>query len=352
MTLPTRLLNIQEFIWSSDLKLHAKMVALFLARCANGDADIAWPSQKRIADETGMSERSVRNQIDILEDRGWLIRTRGGLSAGEKKRVSTYDLTVPKSEIPTAGGAGLNFKPAGGAVGPTAGGADHKGGYKEKNIHSLSKTEKVLSAIELNLPAHSHQHIAAISVLLTNYGEKGVKAVTAIGPRQFSASWALSLSQFDDNVVMMAVYKHLEEKPGYWPTVAEIRANCIHYASQEKPKASAKRKTFKRPTLEDVFSYCRERSNSVDPQQFIDYYESNGWKVGRNAMKDWKAAIRTWEKSTNRGNNREETQRTGRKLSASEIGADNARRFEEQCRRDKEALYGEIMAKDGRDIRP
>ncbi len=274
------------------------MVALFLARCANGDADIAWPSQKRIADETGMSERSVRNQIDVLEDRGWLVRTRGGLSVGEKKRVSTYELTVPEREIPTAGDAGLDFKPAGGAVGPTAGGADHKGGYKGKNIHSLSKTEKILSSIESNLPSRDHRHIAAISVLLTNYGEKGIKAVMAIGPRQFSASWALGVGQFDDDVIMMSVYKHLEEKPGYWPTVAEVRANCIYYTSTEKPKASAKRKTFKKPSLEDVSSYCSDRANSVDPQRFIDYYESNGWKVGRNPMKCWKAAVRTWERST------------------------------------------------------
>lgn len=49
------------------------------------------------------------------------------------------------------------------------------------------------------------------------------------------------------------------------------------------------------PTLEEVRTYCLERSNNVDPERFIDYYTSNGWKVGRNPMKDWKAAVRTWE---------------------------------------------------------
>ena len=54
-------------------------------------------------------------------------------------------------------------------------------------------------------------------------------------------------------------------------------------------------KRFKKPTLEEVQSYCRDRQNDVDAQRFIDYYSSNGWKVGKNPMKDWRAAVRTWE---------------------------------------------------------
>ena len=53
---------------------------------------------------------------------------------------------------------------------------------------------------------------------------------------------------------------------------------------------------FARPSLEEVREYCEERGNSVDPEHFIDYYEANGWKVGKNSMKDWKAAVRNWEK--------------------------------------------------------
>lgn len=57
-----------------------------------------------------------------------------------------------------------------------------------------------------------------------------------------------------------------------------------------------KEKRFKKPTLEEVKEYCLERQNNINPELFIDYYESNGWKVGKNPMKDWKACIRTWEK--------------------------------------------------------
>jgi hypothetical protein len=54
---------------------------------------------------------------------------------------------------------------------------------------------------------------------------------------------------------------------------------------------------FKKPTVEEVKAYCQELKNTIDPAKWLDYYESNGWKVGRNPMKDWKAAVRTWEKN-------------------------------------------------------
>ncbi len=63
---------------------------------------------------------------------------------------------------------------------------------------------------------------------------------------------------------------------------------------EEKPKKTK----FTPPTIEQVTSYCSERKNSVDPQKFIDYYTSRGWEYKRGSpMKDWQAAIRTWEKN-------------------------------------------------------
>jgi hypothetical protein len=54
---------------------------------------------------------------------------------------------------------------------------------------------------------------------------------------------------------------------------------------------------FVRPSIEEIRVYCAERKNRVDAQQWFDYYESNGWKVGKNPMSDWKAAVRTWERN-------------------------------------------------------
>lgn len=54
---------------------------------------------------------------------------------------------------------------------------------------------------------------------------------------------------------------------------------------------------FTPPDVDMVRDYCIERNNSVDHQAFIDFYSSKGWMVGKNKMKDWKASVRTWERS-------------------------------------------------------
>lgn len=55
-------------------------------------------------------------------------------------------------------------------------------------------------------------------------------------------------------------------------------------------------KRFVKPTADEVRAYCAERGNHVDAQAFVDFYAAKGWKVGSAPMKDWKAAVRTWEK--------------------------------------------------------
>ena len=55
------------------------------------------------------------------------------------------------------------------------------------------------------------------------------------------------------------------------------------------------KKKFQKPTIEEITAYIEERGSVVDPIRFFNFYESNGWKVGKNPMKDWKAAVRTWE---------------------------------------------------------
>lgn len=63
------------------------------------------------------------------------------------------------------------------------------------------------------------------------------------------------------------------------------------------PDKPAPRARFVKPTLDEVRAYCQERKNTVDPERFFDYYESNGWKVGKSPMKDWKATVRNWERN-------------------------------------------------------
>lgn len=73
------------------------------------------------------------------------------------------------------------------------------------------------------------------------------------------------------------------------------------------PIGSAKKAAtaFHPPTVEEVKAYCLERKNKVDAVRFVDYYTANGWKVGKNPMKDWRAAVRTWERDDGKMNARQ-----------------------------------------------
>ena len=63
------------------------------------------------------------------------------------------------------------------------------------------------------------------------------------------------------------------------------------------PSPGEPRKRFVPPTVEEVRAYCLERGNGIDPQGFVDHYEARGWRYNGNVpMKDWKAAVRTWER--------------------------------------------------------
>lgn len=90
-----------------------------------------------------------------------------------------------------------------------------------------------------------------------------------------------------------------------------IQSNTTAYESyqekeKEKDKEEVKKENTKKerrfvaPTVDEVRAYCTERGNAVDPEAFVDFYTSKGWKVGKDPMKDWKAAVRTWEKNRDR----------------------------------------------------
>lgn len=61
------------------------------------------------------------------------------------------------------------------------------------------------------------------------------------------------------------------------------------------PRPDVRRTRFVPPDVEQVRAYCRERGNGIDPEAFVDHYTAKGWMVGRSPMKDWRAAVRTWE---------------------------------------------------------
>ena len=84
--------------------------------------------------------------------------------------------------------------------------------------------------------------------------------------------------------------------PNPTPIVLKDRDDKAESSTKSTTKPAPKTKRFIQPTLEEVAAYCQERKNDVNPQRWIDHYTSNGWRVGKNPMRDWKAAVRTWEK--------------------------------------------------------
>ena len=105
----------------------------------------------------------------------------------------------------------------------------------------------------------------------------------------------ISIPQNTKNVVINSISDGIN-------SISDIRntQSRVEQSKEENIKecANAHKKKFIPPTVDEVRAYCIDRNNKVDPQTFVDYYTSNGWMVGRNRMKDWKAAVRTWEKNS------------------------------------------------------
>lgn len=91
-------------------------------------------------------------------------------------------------------------------------------------------------------------------------------------------------------------------------TTATTTLDCI--GAENGPTTTRQR--FKPPTVNDVRAYITEKEYTIDPEAFVDYYTANGWKVGKNPMKDWKAAVRTWKRKENENGRTTERNRNNR----------------------------------------
>jgi hypothetical protein len=81
--------------------------------------------------------------------------------------------------------------------------------------------------------------------------------------------------------------------PSHETCVATLLTKYDSDLLKQEPKPKVTR--FVKPTVEEVKAYCEERNNGVDPNDFVNHYDSKGWMIGKSPMKDWKAAVRTWE---------------------------------------------------------
>lgn len=121
-------------------------------------------------------------------------------------------------------------------------------------------------------------------------------------------NWSLYQADYDDDGKQMTNKRQTDDKQmtNGWQT-DDKRTLYKEYKKtriQENNNSARTRVShgdgvskFTKPTLQEVKAYCIERKNDVDPERFIDFYESNGWMVGKNKMKDWRAAVRNWERN-------------------------------------------------------
>lgn len=90
------------------------------------------------------------------------------------------------------------------------------------------------------------------------------------------------------------------EKPGVSEksakTESQTKPNQANTDQTNKGEGRARPARFTPPTLEEVSEYVEEKGYGIDPERFCDYYAANGWKSGRNPMRDWRAAVRNWER--------------------------------------------------------
>lgn len=86
-------------------------------------------------------------------------------------------------------------------------------------------------------------------------------------------------------------------KPDIKPDINKEREEEPSPYKKPETKEPEPAQRFSKPSHEEVKAYCDERKNAIDPQRFIDYYESTGWMIGTHKMKDWRAAVRTWERN-------------------------------------------------------
>ena len=139
----------------------------------------------------------------------------------------------------------------------------------------------------------------AVSGRLKELQEKGFVAIKKSRTEEGKiGSWTWDVYEYPHSNLPNVVLPNVDLPNVVLPNVENLNGKEIlierNTNSKEIPK---ERNIFRKPTFEEVQAYCLERNNGIDPEQFIDYYESKGWVVGKSKMKDWKACVRTWERN-------------------------------------------------------
>jgi len=221
----------------------AVLTLLVLMHYANGQGQ-AWPSAKTIELSVGISRRSVYRAIAWLAQHGFIRRLR------RKTPTGGDDTTV----------------------------------YE---LHSVFRGQSS------SQPAGGFQA-----------GQGGSSAVSqGWFPGDTGGSSAVSQGWFPGDTGGSSLVAQEQEYPIDTPLEYLPCTPVDNQFEQDLVNKKARSpQSFKKPTVQEIAAYCKARGNTVDPQAFWDFYESKGWRVGNTPMKDWQAAVRTWERRPQYGN--------------------------------------------------
>ena len=127
-----------------------------------------------------------------------------------------------------------------------------------------------------------------------------------------------------------------EPNPNQTGTKPEPNVYVNENDLKENTLKGVKEKRVAPPTLEEITAYCQEKGYSVDAERFVDFYASKGWMIGKNRMKDWRAAVRNWARGKRQGVTTEPPQRQGRTTKGNRFNQFEQREY-------SEAFYDSLM---------
>ena len=141
--------------------------------------------------------------------------------------------------------------------------------------------------LPVDLKILSNKIFDEVSGELKKYAEKSEKNRQVAQER-----WAKN-NERSTNVIRTQNERNTNAERTHGNTNTNTNTNNTNVLEKEIEKKAHR---FLVPSVDEVSEYCKSRDNNVDPQAFVDFYTSKGWRVGNQPMKDWKAAVRTWEK--------------------------------------------------------
>jgi len=178
--------------------------------------------------------------------------------------------------------------------------------WRDEYVSNLDPIEKLLFLYLLTNPDTNISGVyqLPIKIMATDTGIDKDMLTKIIGRFQdddkvmYQDGWVvvknfIKHQNYNSISVKTGIERELDTLPTKIRDYVGILPNSLLDISQGLSKV--KLAAFTIPTIEQITEYCKERNNSVDPNKFFDFYESKGWMVGKNKMKDYRAAIRTWE---------------------------------------------------------